>query len=355
MLEVPCQGLGLAKGGKNRSAAHVKQGLWRGIRRHGPYWWVVGLVALFELVALGVIRHRVPRESDWQRAARTLRHSFRSGDLVVAAPAWADPWLRHVLADRLPLEAAGRSDLAPYRRLWALSIRGARPAEAPATPPEFAHRFGPVTLLRWALPKDEKVIFDLTSALERAEVVRLQAGEALPCPLQEFPFAMGGGLGGGPMAPRRRFVCDPARPWLWVAPSVLEDEALQPRYCVWQHPAGPEPIRVRLPKVPLGDRLVLYGGLYYEHAHFRESSPVELRLLVDGEERRRIRYAPGEGWKRSVIEWQSRDRYFAEGDVEIEVKADNPHFRGFCWAATTRVRMETPRAPTEVAWQGRQP
>jgi hypothetical protein len=116
-----------------------------------------------------------------------------------------------------------------------------------------------------------------------------------------------------------------------------------PRYCVWQHPAGTEPIRASFADVPLGERLVLYGGLYYEHKRNLEHGPVSVAVRVDGEEIGRMTHADGDGWKRMEASTQRAGRPRRErGTVTIEVTAPNPHLRSLCWAATTRGAEGTP-------------
>ena len=55
---------------------------------------------------------------------------FRAGDLVVAAPSWADAILRVHLGDLIPAEVAGRLDDERFGRVWEVSQRGARAEEA---------------------------------------------------------------------------------------------------------------------------------------------------------------------------------------------------------------------------------
>ena len=43
--------------------------------------------------------------------------------------------------------------------------------------------------------------------------------------------------------------------WLFVAPVVMEDLSLAPRYCLWQHAQGDEPVTLTFDDVPLGDEL----------------------------------------------------------------------------------------------------
>lgn len=304
-------------------------------RKRGTVWLIFLALAVVEVVAHVVVQARVVERDDWERAAERVRAEWQEGDLIVVAPEWADPLLRQHLGDLITLEDAGRSDLAQYRRMWALSIRGHRPREAPDAAPEYDEQVGPVRVLRWALPGDA-VLYDFTEHVPDARVSMVQGGRETPCRWIESGRARGGGLGAGPITPAERHACDPRRPWLWVGATVQDDLDLRPRYCVWQHPAGEEPIRATFEDVPLGERLVLYADLYYEHERHEEHGPVHVAAFVDGEEIGRMIHADGDGWKRMVASTQQGKAQEARGDVTIEVTAPNPHLRSLCWSATTR-------------------
>jgi hypothetical protein len=318
------------------SAQRLQQARQRLSARH--LWLLVPLLALAELSSLGVTIARVAPNSDWRAAASFVRREQRPGDLIASAPAWTDPVLRLVLGDRLTLAQSGRSDTDAFTRMWALTIRGERPHDAPSSEPDFAQSFGRVRVLRWDLGASP-VTYDLVAHVREAEVVRLEGANELPCPWR-MGIAQAGGLGAGVTTPAERFVCDPRRPWLWVAPTVNEDLALEPRHCVYQHPQGAEPIRVTYRDVPLGTRLVLYGGVYSEHERMGEHGPIDIAVKVDGRVVGRMTHRDLDGWKR--MEAVTAERPGTRGDVSVEVSAADPNLRTFCWAARTE---EGPRRP----------
>src|SRR5206468_7625901 len=82
---------------------------------------VVALLAILETVAALVAPARAPTEGDWAAAALAVRQGFRPGDLIVAAPLWADPILRVHLGDLIPPAVAARMDDARYPRVWEIS------------------------------------------------------------------------------------------------------------------------------------------------------------------------------------------------------------------------------------------
>ena len=304
-----------------------------------PRWWWLGLLglAVVELVGHAVIQARVPPMQDWRDAAGFVRSQIQDQDAVTVAPSWADPLLRWVAGDLVSMRQAGRSDLAPWERLWVLSIRGHRSPEAPDDEPDVERRFGRVTVRRYSLGPSP-VLYDFVAHVRDARVSRATAHGREPCRWQRRA-PRGGGLGKGAMWPRERFVCDPRRAWLWVGRTVVEDLSYQPRTCIRQHPQGRRPIRTTFEDVPLGERLVLYAGLYNRDERDRDQrGPVNVRVLVDGVEIGRMEHRDGDGWKRMealttndpALSGKSR------GDVTVEVTAPKPHRRTLCWSATTR-------------------
>jgi hypothetical protein len=293
--------------------------------------WIALLVfAVLEVSAHAWTRARVPAPSDWRAAAAFVRGQYRARDLIVAAPAWSDPLLRSALGDRIDLAMAGRSDLAGYERLWALSIRGALPDEAPARPPALERAFGRVRVLRWDLGPS-RVLHDFVQALPTAEVTWISRKGEGRCDYRKRSAPRGGGLGNGVLPPRQRFGCDAGVRAGWTGQVVMEDLDLQPRYCVYHPPAGDERIRIAFRDVPLGQRLQLYAGLYYEHERMRQGGPIELHVSIDGRPAGVLTHRDGDGWKPLAIATAG-----GRGEVAFEVRAREPRRRHFCWAASTR-------------------
>lgn len=292
-------------------------------------WVLVACVAVFELVAHPVIRGRVPDGDSWERAAAFVRERFEPGDRIVAAPQWVDPIVRSHLGDLLSPATASVSDLAGVRRVWELGIRG---ATSRGEPPALEESFDGVRVRMWSVSTDE-VLFDFVEAIDQARVELL--GEHAPqlCPWTRTRVD-GGGLGQGPLPPRERFVCDPKRPWLWVGATVMADLDLEPRRCVWQHPAGPEPVRATFSAVPLGDVLVVEGGLDYNNARTVGNNPVRLRVFIDDRLAGEMRHQDRDGWTRLEIDTNRLDG--TKHEVRIETSAAKAYARTFCWSGSTR-------------------
>ncbi|MDH5673202.1 MAG: hypothetical protein OEZ06_13685 [Myxococcales bacterium] len=293
-------------------------------------WLALLVFAGVEVTSHAVTRARVASDSDFEAAARSLRAELKPRDLITSAPDWTDPRLRLVLGDAIDLAMAGRSDDAAYERMWSLSIRGARPAGAPATAPELSRRFGGVTLERWSLGPST-VQTDLVAELWSAKVEQLQAGGPQDCRQAQHPAARGGGLGRAVVPPQRRFQCPKQREQAWVGPVVLEDLELSPRHCVHHRPLPGAPLRVQYPAQELGERLALYGGLYYEDERMGQGADVELRVALDGQPLATLKHRDGDGWKRMMVETGGR-----RGALSFEVHSRQQQRRTFCWAASIR-------------------
>jgi hypothetical protein len=291
-------------------------------------------IALCELGAHVHARSQVATLADWQRAAAVVRREHAPRDLIRATPDYADPVLRQVLSDLIDLPMAGRSHAEGYERLWVLSPVAGQAEVAPEARGrrvELEQRFGKIVLRRYALGPSA-VLVDLTRRVPEACVTSRGAA----CPWRTQRPARGGGLGLGVLAPVERFVCAGGS---WVAAVVQEDLSIRPRHCVRQAVRRGRPVQVTLPPVPLGKRLVLYGGLYYEDERMRRGAPVDVRVLVDDRELGRLRHHDGDGWKRSA--WRVPG---AMGAVTIDVRSDSERERSYCWAASTR-STDRDRAP----------
>jgi hypothetical protein len=300
-------------------------------------WWLLFLgLAIAEVVALGVREQRVPRERDWTQAAEYVRRELGPQDAVTVAPGWADPLLRLYLGDKIDAKMAGRSSLDGYERLFVISLRGARAPESPRRDPDGEEVFGRLRVERYDLGRSP-VLVDLADAWSSARVEMRQNGVDTLCPLRTFPPTMArGGLGGGIIAPTQRFQCDFDRPWLWVAPTVIEALDLSPRHCIWTHPQGVEPMSITYGNVTLGTRLVLYGGLDYHDERDGDKAPVELRAFVNGQEVGQFVHRDGDGMARWEVDLSRAlgKQLPVRGDLRLQITTPEPFRRSFCWTGT---------------------
>ncbi|MEM7137455.1 MAG: hypothetical protein AAF500_12785 [Myxococcota bacterium] len=289
-------------------------------------------VALFELISPWAISASIPTEPQWREATDFVRSGFEPGDRIVATPRWTSPLVRAELGDLLTLRTASEDDLAGASRLWEVSIRA---HSARTDEPAVEAHFGGVRVRRWPVSTDA-LVFDFVEQVANAEVTWVDGDEVRFCAWRDAPPARGG-LGRGPLAPAGRFVCDRRQPWLWVGATVAADLELLPRRCVWQHPAGTEPVRTRFEHVPLGDTLVVEGALDYNNDRREGRSPVLLRVFIDGRLAGELRHRDRTGWTRLEID---TSRFAGSGrEVRFETTTPNPAARTFCWSASTRNRQ----------------
>jgi hypothetical protein len=287
-------------------------------------------VPLIELITHTLIVAHVPSPQDYRAAADFIRSRIGPRDLVTSAPVFIDPIVRMFIGDRIPLAMAGRSDDASYERMWVVSIRDALPPDAPRVAPSLTKQLGHVRVLRYELPKSP-VLFDFVSAWRSASVTRSQAGSERPCSLRRGGVPRGGGLGRGVIWPlRERFDCDAARPQLFVGPVVMEDLGNAPHHCLWQFPQGDDPITVTFHDVPLGEELIFYAGIYYEHERMRRGGPVTATISVDGTALARFDHRDGDGWGKLRVLTAGLGK--TRGEVSVAVRASDPTDRSFCWA-----------------------
>jgi len=291
-------------------------------------WVLIAALAVFELVAHPMIRAATPRDESWQAAAAFVRERYQPSDRIVGTPAWVDPIVRNQLGDLLSLRMAAPPDTAGIDRVWELSIRDARGRDET---PTLEQEFDGVHVRMWSLSGDE-LIYDFVQELSSAKVELVGVGRSKACPWVAARQAPGG-LERGPMTPRERFVCDPRRPWLWVGATVLADLALQPRRCIWQHPAGRDPVRVTFTDVPLGERLLIRAGIDYQAERRRVHSPVTLRVWINDQMAAELVHEDGEGW--SGLEIDTSELAREPATVRFETAADHPDSRLFCWSASS--------------------
>jgi hypothetical protein len=272
-----------------------------------------------------------------------VRKDLASADAIVIAPEWADPLLRLHLGDRIGIKVAGRADLAPFDRLWVLSLRGARAAEAPARAPDFHSVVRGISIDRYDFAPSP-VTFDLVDALPGASVDVKGGEQRVPCQyFERFGGAQRGGLGAGPAAPRQRFVCASNEAGQTsVGSTVVEDLALMPRRCVLTPPRPNEPISITYKDVHLGNELVVHASLYYEDERHRVGVPVTMRVFVNERLRATFVHEDGDGTKRFQLDLRSfpfstgEGRVPLRGDLRLEVSAPDAIRRSFCWSGSIR-------------------
>ena len=270
------------------------------------------LLALVEAGNTVVAPLRAPASKDWTAAAAKVRAEFRPGDLIVAAPAWADPLMRLKLGDLVPQTVAGRMDAARYGRVWEISERGARAADTAGASVAASERFGALTLRRWEKPAAQ-VSFDFLVEWRKASmaVVRPGGGET-PCPLGADRFQCAGAA---------------------LGPELLEiDTSLRNGLAV--DPIEGATLALEFADVPLGRELVVATGLHNVWLRKSGEGKVRLRVLAEDRELGTATATSASGWALSRFDtaaWAGQPAH-----VRFEITVDNAHARHVGFAAEAR-------------------
>ncbi len=280
---------------------------------------MIALLALTETAVALIAPWRAPRDADWAAAAREIRAGFRAGDLIVAAPGWADPILRLHLGDLIPVEVAGRLDDDRYGRVWEVSQRGARADGARRGAVALTRRFGALTVRRVERPA-EIVAYDFVAHWTDAEVTRRN------------------GAGATLMACRNvgdRIQC-PDISYNFVRRQIVEvDNRL--RQALLAQPVPGAFVVVAFPAARLGSKLIVAAGLHNTWMRKEARGPVDLRVIVGagtGARDTSVTVRNEDGWKPITIDTSALRGQVAP--VRFEVSSPAPYARHFGFAAEAR-------------------
>lgn len=258
----------------------------------------VALLAVVETAVAVIAPARAPTEADWDAAAAAVRQGFRPGDLIVAAPVWADPILRVHLGDLIPPEMAARMDDARYPRVWEIGQRGARSPEGLRGDVRADHTFGRlrVRLIERTAPV---VTYDFVAHAADARVAAQPGG------------ARGPGL-------QRKL--------------VEVDQRL--RLALMTEPLVGRTVSVEFPAVPLGRELAIATGLHDTWMRKAASGTVQAQLVV-GERRVPLpETSNGSGWTETRVDTSAEQGRTVP--VRLEISSAAPFERLFAFAAEAR-------------------
>jgi hypothetical protein len=271
------------------------------------------LLALVETVNAFVAPSRAPTAKDWTAAAAKVRAGFRPGDLIVAAPAWADPLMRQQLGDLVPMPVAGRMDAARYARVFEISQRGARATDTAGARVVETSRHGTLTVKRWEKPA-AKVTFDFLAEWHRAEVSVLTPDHVeVPCGAAQDRFQC---LGGATLKPEL----------LEVDTTLRNGLALDP--------VERSTLVVEFAEVPLGRELAIASGLHSVWFRKLGDGKVRMRVFVDGRELGAVEATSQSGWDLKTFDTAGLAGKTAK--VRFEITTDKSSARHFGFAAEAR-------------------
>lgn len=258
----------------------------------------VALLAVLETLVALTAPARAPTEADWDTAAAAVRHEFRPGDLIVAAPAWADPILRVHLGDLIPPEMAARMDDARYRRVWEIGQRGARSPEGARGEVREDRAFG---RLRVRLVEREAagVTYDFVAHVADARVA-----------------VQPGGAGGAAL--QRKI--------------VEVDQRL--RLALMTQPAPGRTVVVEFPAVPLGRELAIATGLHDTWMRKAARGTVDAQLLIGDRHVPLPETGNDSGWTETRVDTSAEQGRTLP--VRVEITSAAPLDRFFAFAAEAR-------------------
>jgi hypothetical protein len=272
------------------------------------------LLAAVEALTALISPLRTPSDTDWAAAAGWVKANHRAGDLLVAAPAWADQVMRLHLGDLLPVKMAGRLDHEIYARVWELSQRGAEASESAGAELREERRFGQLHVRlheRAAL----MLRYDFLDNWAKARVSRVEGASTVPCDL---------------VTDQHR--C-PGISFNFVKPRVLEIGNTLRRGLLVQ-PVANATVAIEYAAVPLGRELAVGAGLHHVWRRKGGDGTVVLRALVDGREVGRCESGNRTGWR--VWRFPTSGFRGRTGTVRFEITSARPFSRHFGFAAEAR-------------------
>jgi len=298
-------------------------------------WLLVPALGIAELVLHEVFARRAPRVEEWRELAAPVRRHKRPADLLVVAPAWAEPVARHALGDApFPLEQIARADAASFPRALEISALGAR-AEATRSwrvASEEQHGRFTLRLLDNPAPLAPKYRFIEHVRPETLDVAVVNGEHEAPCVFTDRAPVSAGGLHGHVTFPRERFRC-PGGEWSFVGITVIDDEKYLPRRCIWAHPPEHGELRLRFRNVPLGARIRAWAGLSYFLFRDGLGDPVTIAFRAQG--RALGEHEHRDEWGFRAFSVPTPDVAGTSADVEIAVSAESAAGREFCFVAET--------------------
>jgi hypothetical protein len=273
----------------------------------------VVLLAVVEAANALVAPALAPSEKDWREAAGKVRAGFRPGDLIVAAPGWADPLMRAQLGDLVPLAVAGRMDAGRFGRVWEISQRGARAAETDGARMAESSQHGRLKVKLWEKPA-ARVVFDFYTDWQKASlsVVTPDRGE-LPCWMAQNRFQCGEGTS--------------------LGPELLEiDTTLRNGLALDPHERTTTVLEY--PGVTFGREIVVAAGLHNVWKRKSGDGKVHMRVLAEGRELGAVDGTSTGGW--ALRRFDTAELAGRQGKVRFEITVDKAHDRHFGFAAEAR-------------------
>jgi hypothetical protein len=260
----------------------------------------VPVLALAELSGHFFFSHRAPTPEQWALAKPAVVAAYKPGMPVVVAPYWAEPMARWKLGDELmPLREVARPDVTRYREAIEVSAMGSRSPELEGWRVVSETKVGPLAVRTRLNPAPPTVTFDFTDHVEpQSADVRIERGSSGgACTFTDSAPVESGGLFGPPTYPAARFRCASEPNHVFVGVTVIEDQDVRPRRCIWSHPPSAGEMVTRFRSVPLGNVIRGHLGVSWMRERDHNGPTYTVRVTVGGQDVGLAMHADGDGWK----------------------------------------------------------
>lgn len=296
-------------------------------------WLLIPLLGLLELGGHFFFAGRAPRIEEWRAVRGVVEELRKNGEVVVVAPAWAEPNARHAFGDALmPVRQVARADESAFKRAIEVGILGDRAPELDGWRAITERREGKFRFRVVENPSPASVMFDFIDELKSATVADKAGGATTPCRYETNARRDAGGLHGHPAFPSERHVCS-GGDWHFAGVTVIEDEQWRGRRCIWAEPAGNKTLSIQYENVPMGDVVRGYATLPWWIEREGKGLPVNLDVFVDGARIGHYVHRDGDGWKLFKFRTGAKGKH---ATVEFRVSSPGGRDRQFCFAADTR-------------------
>ena len=293
---------------------------------------IVPLVGVVELALHAKQTSDVVPESDWDAAREAVKTDFKSDDVVLFAPFWADPIGREHFGDDL---AGVKKEAAPdetrFARAWEVSIRGAHRPEIAGWKKVSERTVGKITIGLYENPAPAKPKTDLVELVKRGQVSvsRVDHNVEVPCTFQHGPGQPGGlGVPQGPAVPGDRWVCGGA----YVGVAVLHALDHHPHLCIFVTPSPPPgAIRIRFKDVDFGDALHGHSGIQWMDERNGGGDRITTTFSFEDHFLGTAIHRAGSGWVN--FEFPTPELAGKKGELVADVSGGSRHY---CFEADTR-------------------
>jgi hypothetical protein len=282
----------------------------------------VPLLALAELSGHFFFAHRAPTPEQWAAVKPAVAAAYKPRVPVVVAPHWAEPLARWKLGDQfMPLREVARPDVTRYQEAIELSAMGARSPELEGWPVRSETKVGPIVIRTAVNPAPPTVTYDFTDHVDpQSAEVRIERGtSSVACSFTDSAPLESGGLFGPPTYPSSRFRCPGEPNHVFVGVTVIEDQDVRPRRCIWSHPPSGGDMVTRFRSVSLGNVIRGHVGVSWIHERDRTGPTYTIRVVIDGHDVGAATHADGDGWKPFEIPLGAASHTTA--DVEFQASA----------------------------------